>query len=59
MNQTCQPPYFRLQVASYDLRINVTSKVIYVSRYFDKGDILEEKKIKFLKMKIMKIKERV
>lgn len=45
MNQTCQPPYFRLQVASYDLRINGTSKVIYVSRYFDKGDILEEKKL--------------
>lgn len=55
MNQTCQHPYFRLSVASCDLCINGISRVIDVSRYFDKGYILEERNLVH-KMKIMKIK---
>lgn len=55
MNQTYQHLYFRLPVASYDLYINGISRVIDVSRYFDKEYILEEKDLVY-KMKIMKIK---
>lgn len=55
MNQTCQHPYFKQLVASCDLCINGISRVIDVSRYFDKGCILEERNL-VCKMNIIKIK---